>query len=127
MDWPLDMQKHEQRANYEIVLAAVEQNGNALRFASAAVREIVLAAMRTSQSALQYASEELKDGLDHFTCSGANGSRFSRPRVTPYLRQKNPKVGPPRPEVSSDCFSQARVFSQMIHHAKSSSLGRASL
>ena len=51
------------RNNLEIVLAAVSQNGSALRYASEelrADRETVLVAVRNCGSALRYASEELR-------------------------------------------------------------------
>ena len=53
----------ELKGEREIVLAAVKQNGNALQYASAELkgdREIVLAALEQNGGALQYASAELK-------------------------------------------------------------------
>ena len=53
----------EQRADREVVLAAVAQNGYALRYASVelrADREVVLAAVAQDGDALQFASVELR-------------------------------------------------------------------
>ena len=60
---PLMYASEALRADKEVVIAAVQQNGNALKFASEELRadkEVVIAAVQQDGGALEFASEELR-------------------------------------------------------------------